>query len=722
MQKKKKSTARIPKYLDPAPMNRRRDLFYARAREAMFEWVNLDGTPRPQHKVFAGTSEGNIFPNREPFRSLPCLYTGEQRHIDLANAMVARYCHTPPPAEYRPPTYAPDEDRSLQFGIFQSNNAAAIYHKYRNLLSTEAARVLEYHTRLVFEQRPGSAQIDFSFHGANDNMPAMSTVGLILGGEALGNSQALAHGIWKLKRFRRTLSRNAWSSEYNSGTYSAITLVSMAKLASESHTLEVRELALQIEERLWAETLLHWHPGTLCQAGPSSRSYAVDSANHLHDQQALLWMAFGPEATSRDLVKTSFEHDGIEVIHFSGYQPSNIVEYVEMFDTELHVPGHLARLISERSYPSRLQGALELMSTPNNAGGCGRCHTTTYMEKSFSLGTVDSAFCGGEQTNSLYATYRRQAEVSSCRDSGVLFARYLANDPQHGLPDEQARFFDNAKPAFGEAYVGSKGNMLTLQKDGTAMLLAQAHCRTDQALYKLGQKEGISSLKLSLVMPAHYGRSGKVMVGDETVDNFSFRSERIRPISIDTGDVYIHIDPLVPTNFERDCAMELVRENAYEAIHLYNYRGPARAFTTAELARMLNGCVVTLRAHADFANLEAFHKAMCEVRIHDYWAHLRYVVFQRADIELEMVTSLEPMSVQTAAVDGRPPERPVMASTDVDAASLPFIGGAVPRDEAFFPWRTLNVHPYGNTWGVGARGLPGEEPYSNVVTEMEPKT
>ncbi|MFA6294322.1 MAG: hypothetical protein WC637_21210, partial [Victivallales bacterium] len=65
------------KILDPGPMNRRRDMFYARAREAMFEWVNPDGTPRTQHKVFAGTSEGNIYPNREPFRSLPCLYSGE---------------------------------------------------------------------------------------------------------------------------------------------------------------------------------------------------------------------------------------------------------------------------------------------------------------------------------------------------------------------------------------------------------------------------------------------------------------------------------------------------------------------------------------------------------------------------------------------------------------------------------------------------------------------
>ena len=708
-----------PRFLDPAPMTARRDTFYARARETMLEWVNPDGTPRAPHKVFAATSDGNIYPNREPFRSLPCLYAGEQGHIDLANAMVARYCT--PPAEYRPPRYEPGEDLGLHFNIFQSNNAAAVYHRYRDLLTPRAARVLEYHTRLVFEHRPGSAQIDFSFHGANDNMPAMSTVGLVLGGEALDDGAALDHGVWKLRRFRRMLSRNAWCSEYNSGTYSGLTLSCMAKLASESHTPEVRELALAIEQRLWAEMLLHWHPGTFCQAGPHSRAYAVDAANHMHNQQALLWMAFGPDATRRDLVKTCFAHDGVEVVHFGGYHPSNIVEYVEMLDTELHVPEHLGRLIAERRYPARLQGSVEQMSTPNHAGGCGRCHTTTYMEESFSLGTVDSAFCGGEQTDSLYATFRRKANVASFRDAGVLFVRYLVNDAPHGLPDEQARFFDTGKPAFGEAFVKSHGNLLTLQKDGTAMLLAQPHWRDDQPLHELGQTDGITSLKLSLLVPAHYGRSRAVMVGDERVTDFHLRTDRLQPISIDTGDVYIHIDPLVPTACERDCAVELVRENAYEAVHLVNYRGPARAFTPAELASMLNGCVVTLRARAEFASVEAFHASMCRVRIHDYWAHMRYVVFQRDDIELEMVTSIEPMSVQTAAIDGRPPARPMIDSSEIDVGRLPFASGAVPRDEPFFPWRSLNVYPYDNAWGIGSRGLPDEVPYSDTAGSGTPR-
>jgi hypothetical protein len=39
----------------------------------------------------------------------------------------------------------------------------------------------------------------------------------------------------------------------------------------------------------------------------------------------------------------------------------------------------------------------------------------------------------------------------------------------------------------------------------------------------------------------------------------------------------------------------------------------------------------------------------------------------------------------------------------------------VPRDEPFFPWQSPNIFPYNNAWAIGARGLDGEDPYSNVT-------
>ena len=46
-----------------------------------------------------------------------------------------------------------------------------------------------------------------------------------------------------------------------------------------------------------------------------------------------------------------------------------------------------------------------------------------------------------------------------------------------------------------------------------------------------------------------------------------------------------------------------------------------------------------------------------------------------------------------------------------DDLLVPFVTGAVPRDKPFFPWRTLNLHPCDNAWGIGSSGLPGESPY-----------
>jgi hypothetical protein len=72
---------------------------------------------------------------------------------------------------------------------------------------------MEWHTRELFKTHGGAAQSDYKFHGANDNMPAMATMGHILGGEALNDAGAIAHGRWMLHQFRRLFSRAAWASE-----------------------------------------------------------------------------------------------------------------------------------------------------------------------------------------------------------------------------------------------------------------------------------------------------------------------------------------------------------------------------------------------------------------------------------------------------------------------------------------------------------------------------
>lgn len=689
-------------YLEMAPMRRRRDGFYARAREAAFEWINENGTPRPGHRVFQGSTPDWRYAHREPFRLAACLYTGGTRHVDLANAMVARYCD-------------PDADSDApeaQFGIFESNNAAVLLNRYQDLLSPEAEAVLSHHTRLVFDDRTGSAGENWEFKGANDNMPAMATTGLILGGEAMDDEEAVAAGARRLRQLMRLLARAGWMSEYNSGTYSGITLTSIAKIASFSADDEIRDLALQIEERLWAELLLHWHPGTLCQAGPASRAYTVDNANHMHNQHAVLWMAFGPDAIGRDLIATCFDHDGREIIHFDGYQPANIAEYVELLDTDLHVPRHLAPLIARRRYPATVLGMAEQIRTPLAGDGCGRVSTITYMEETLSLSSAEAGYAEGAQSDVLYATWRRRPEMTGFRDAGMLLVKFIANDEPVGATADTTRFHDGPVPAFGEKHVKSHANILALQYDNTAMLLTQAHYLPTQALRAIAEEDGISSLKLSLIVPAHYARIERALVGDAEARDFRHRSEKPVGVSLAGGEAFIHITPLVPPTWTRDYAVELAQENAYDVVHLPVYRGPARAFSGFELSRMLGGCVVTIRRSDDFGSLREFHAAMRNVRVIDYWSRLRRVVFQGNDLELEMVVSLQPTTVRTAAINGRAVRRPQLYSTEIEADALPFMSWCWPRAEPLPDWADIPAH--GGAWGIGSRGVPGEEPYSSA--------
>jgi hypothetical protein len=249
------------------------------------------------------------------------------------------------------------------------------------------------------------------------------------------------------------------------------------------------------------------------------------------------------------------------------------------------------------------------------------------------------------------------------------------------------------------------------------MVLAQPHCDETMIPYRIGQSDGIHSLKLSIVIPAHYGQIHRAIVGDERPDGFQQCSATPAPVSLDTGMVYIHIQPLLPTNLQRDHAVELCWENCYQVVNLYSFRSVPRAFTSDELSRVQSGCVVTLKAAATYHSLEEFHEVMRQCRVVDYWTDMRYVVYQREEVELEMMASLRPFSAQVEAINGRRRTWPQLETDAIEPSALPFMEACPERDKPFFPWRHLRVKQFPRPWGIGSRGLTDERPYADVVEE-----
>lgn len=690
--------------IEQAQQRARRDLWFATTRRHLNTLFNPDGAGKmPQFNA----------PHREPVWILPALYTGDSEHVALANRVVERYGQCPP-ADC-PEVGIPG---GKAWNIFQSNTFSHCLHRFEKLLTPAAREAMEWHARETCKTVKGSRQPDFKFHGANDNMPMMGTCGMIFAGETLDIPEAIDHGLWNLQEVRRLLSRAAWMSEFNSSTYSAITLSGAAKLATYSRIAEVRELALEIEHRLWAEILLHYHPGTFMQSGPQCRAYPIDCAGHTHTLQTLLWMAFG-DVVGRDPIRSLFNPDGREVLHFAGNPWQSIAEYCDALDTDLHVPQELAALATERSYPAILRGRSECMSRYD--GQCGAYHTETYMTEAFSLGTVNGPLCGGKHTTPFYATYRRRPSPRDFRDAGTVFPRYLI-----GAASSPAGYESTADGLFcGDREISSQGWFYAMQSENTALALCTPNLKNlkDKPLET-------DSLRLSVIFPAHYGRIARSIIGDGSArDGAVGESTHVMPVSVETGEVFIHIQPLLPTSLPRQAALRFGQilppeehqetncEPTYEYLDLINYEGPKRTFTRAEAALVLNGLVLTLAAKTDFPTLEDFHRANHATVIRDYYAMKhRWLLVQRADVEFEVAYTPDPFGVQTATLNGRPVQRPVFESNQIDVSTLPFTTGEVPRSRPFFPWETMEICWYPEfDWLIGSRGLPGETAYANSI-------
>ncbi len=666
-------------WYDQTGQEERRQLWFSTVREHIYEWFNPDGTGRiPQFEP----------PWREPLWILPALYTGDQEYIDLANRVLAGY-NSGRKVEYK----HLGEHSGKEFGIFQSNIIAANLHAFGDLMTDDALDVAHWHCNALFSCTAGSAQPDYKFHGANDNMPMMATYGLILGGEAMGNDAAIEHGFWSLNQMRRHLSRCAWLSEYNSSTYTPITLCGAARIAAESRSPEIRELALQIEHRIWAEMMHHFHPGIKKQAGPHCRSYCVDNAGHTHSLEVLFWLAFGAEISGRDPIASYFEPDGKEVIHFCGNYSQNIASYTEMFDFDLHVPEYLVDAMLNRTYPASHKGTSEIICHFDNQAGT--VHTTTYMEENFTLGSSTIPLIGGDQTNQMFATFKLTPEVKTFKEAGSLLYKYFLDDIVVGEHETSA---DGGFT--GEEYQKNKGWVYAIQKDNVGLMSCIPNLREAPL--------ETSSLKLSVLFPAHYGSITRVYAGGRYLAHGDEINEPC-PVTIEAGEVYIHIVPLLPTNLPRNAAIRFGKQNDFEMLDLINFEGESRTFSKLELSRVMNGMVMTIDSRFKYLSLEEFHQQKSDFIVQDYFfSHHRFLQFYRDDVDFELVYTPPHFGVQTETIDGRRIEHPVYESSMIDVNKLPFMTGKVERNFPHFPWEKLDCVSFENSWMIGSRGFPGE--------------
>jgi hypothetical protein len=604
------------------------------------------------------------------------------------------------------------------FDIFDNNIAITLLLDHREDMAPDVRQQLEGLVRDGFAFKPGNRAPDFQFHGYNDNMPAAATMGLILGGELLGQADAVAHGVWNLQRLRALLTRRGVVSEFNSPTYSSLSLHALGMIAEYAREEEVRTLARSIEARLWLDLAARFHPETGILAGPYSRAYTIDTIGHLSCVGSILWFLLGERIPLSPMAL--FTPSTELVLHTRNNYPFNIAQMCCFATGVYHLPDEAVGLFAGKHYPFRAVASSEQGDWGIDFPG-RPCRVDTVLHADYTLGTSSTILCGGEHTLNYFVTYRRRDTVKSFRDVGTVLQKMVVNDDVPGMIGYGERTSATGEViryanAGEDEMLVSKSNATAMQTETTALLLSHPHLGLggipDEGFLGGGQPpREMTRLSEMVIFPSHFGGADEILVGGKPREDWSGEVQRGEWIACRRGRLLIAIRPLAYSCTLGPVRITLERHNNYEVIRTTFYQGEPRIFTRRELGQTFGGFIAEHAGMDEYPNLAAFADEFSQAAITDYyWAtrcarYLRPAGVTRPALDMEVSWSPGSVVPRFATIDGQPVEMPIVQIDGIDATQLPFLSERAPSIPPYFPWDDFSV-----VWGdwpsaIGERGI-----------------
>jgi hypothetical protein len=138
--------------------------------------------------------------------------------------------------------------------------------------------------------------------------------------------------------------------EWNSPTYTPISLMALAKIVEFIDDEEARELALGIEQSIWRQELALIHPrlGQVC--GPYARAYRVDVLGQNSQMRVLL--AYLGLSKDKSIVNLFDESREGLIFHHDGDVPFTWSGPAWRMSTRYHLPADALREYRKRTFPS----------------------------------------------------------------------------------------------------------------------------------------------------------------------------------------------------------------------------------------------------------------------------------------------------------------------------------------------------------------------------------
>ncbi|HEY3398446.1 MAG TPA: hypothetical protein VGM19_12395 [Armatimonadota bacterium] len=544
-------------------------------------------------------------------------------------------------------------------------------------------------TELVQVQRPYC-----SYVGANDNFPSMDTFIMLAGGELLNDDFSIQSGLDNLWSCRDLLARRGFLSEYNSPTYGGVTLHGLDEIVNSVRNEEARELARAASERMWLDLACHWHPALSFQIGPYSRAYHGNSIAWSSLTAQVVWVALG------DVVfvspRTIYED------HPLCYERrANNLEFCQAGNggyagTVHQFPDYIGEMFLAKRYPFRVQGTTEAGTfhygdyrrTPEGACvhvpgaaadyGADSAVLTSYLEEGFGLGTATRGFLGGMQSDIFHVLYRHHAPATRWEDLRTAFTRYLVNESQ---PEDAENI----------GVLAQQGNGMAVQDDRRALALFSPNGV---------HKEGVHSLKLSLILQELSSSIEEIWIGDRRLENGDGESLEPDWVILRDGPMLLAFYPLATTDLGRKACIRSASENGYRVISFYNYEGPARDFAMHDLQIIQNDFVFEAATLEDYPDVPSFLADLRRAQLSDTTVlEARRVRYLREGRELFFWVDPGEQTIKAAVVNGKQLPCTPLAVTDLDVARVPWLNETGIMHEDLGWWDRIAARP----------GLPGLE-------------
>ncbi len=578
-----------------------------------------------------------------------CMPLFETGHEDLANSVLRHIalpkCHFMP----------------VQF--------TQILLRYRHLVTSETRdRMVGYITDALKDQ--AAPRIHISMY--NDNFANMAIYNLLAAGEMLDLPGYVRVGKQKLQAVCDLFRRCGVLMEYNSPTYTPINTLCFADIVNHVQDQEAVQMARMCEERMFLEIAAQYHAPSGHMAGPYSRAYSVDTVGHTHLIHALLWKVFGDEIFVNPVVDL-FDPREHQVIHI-GLERLMLPNIAFITTVDYHCPDYVADLVLDKSFPFRTEFTTEC--TPCNATGESlsdeclheyagfRCTNTAYMTQEYSLGCSQSQFHEGALTESFYITYRKRDRAERLRDTGVIYSRYLINDKAPGQ--------SNTYQVYGEAgpeALRDEGRKSATQDRHTAMVVYRP---------KHYERSRVTSMKLAVMIPVHFGAEPSIYAGNERVAGLPYRRADMTEVVVAVHRSLFAFSPLAFTDHGRTDALRIERVGSHIMISFYNYDGQPRRFGILETFLTTAGFMCVCGTTDEYPTVGAFLDYVRDAVVEDVmerspYAYSRRVTYQNRDSEISLIYSPVTEGIQVNTVNKKPQGLHILQIDGVDPSRVPLI-------------------------------------------------